>query len=631
MGNRLRRFLCACLAMALLGAGLPICAGRAEASDTDVEAILSAMSLRDKIAQMLIISPRSWQAGSSKAKSVRSLNDALRDAIAKNRYGGVLFFVDNCGSAEQMLKLTSEIQTASLSGGGVPMLISVDQEGGIITRLSAGTDGIGNMALAATGDPENARAMARVHGEELSLVGINTDFAPSLDINNNPTNPVIGVRSFGDSPEVVSEFGCAFVQGLQDTNTIATLKHFPGHGNTGTDSHSGLPTIDVSLEALTNTELVPFKAAIEAGADMVMTAHIRYPQIETGTYTTASGRKISLPATMSKTILTDILRGRLGFEGVIVSDSLEMAAISDNFSQDDMLTLCINAGVNMLLLSHISGPKTLKAMETLLDRAVALTEQGKIDVARVEDSVRRILTLKKKRGLLGRTDFTVTEEALSAARAGVGSKEHLRVAWDLASRALTLLKNENGAFPLKVRSGERTLILFTVASRGATGDLVKRLLGSSAPNLESMVIDKDTAKACVSAAKKADHVIIVSRVWNMASLNPNTDDGYPITVVNKIIDNLHGRGKTAIVISAQLPYDAVLYPRADAILLAYCSSSMRNLPAASGPGSAYVPNLPVAICAALGLITPQGRLPVNIPALDENHRPTGAIVYPRQL
>ena len=231
--------------------------------------------------------------------------------------------------------------------------------------------------------------MAAIYGEELKLLGIHADYAPVLDVNNNPNNPVIGVRSFSDDPEVVSEYGAAFIRGLHGAGVISTLKHFPGHGNTGTDSHTGLPLIDSSYEALKAVELVPFQAAIDAGADMVMTAHIQYPQIETETYVSKStGEEIFLPATMSRTILTDILRGDMGFEGVIVTDALDMAAISANFTDEDMILLPINAGVDMLMLPMVYDTVSFQRMQDMTDLAVQLVREGKISEDRIDASLR---------------------------------------------------------------------------------------------------------------------------------------------------------------------------------------------------------------------------------------------------
>ena len=605
-----------------------------------IDELIAGMSLRDKLTQMMFFSPRTWKEdpeSDAPAENIRTLNDATRQYIASHRFGGMLLFAENCGDAEQMVRLVADMQAANQEGGGLPMFIAIDEEGGYVARLSFGTRGVGAMALTATGDPENARAEAKLHGEELRLVGVNMDFAPVMDINYNAANPVIGIRSFGDTAATVSEYGCAFLEGLRDTNTIATLKHFPGHGNTDTDSHTGLPLVNSTREELLANELLPFKAAIEAGADMVMTAHIQFPNVESQTYTSVTtGEEVYIPATMSKTILTDILRGELGFDGVIVSDALEMKAIWDNYAMDDVLTMTINAGVNLLIMPGARQADDLQKIDDMIDRAVALCEDGTIDVSLVDDSVRRILSLKQKYGILDMKDFTVTDAQVAAAVEGCGSAEHRQLAWDSACKALTLLKNENDAFPLKVEAGEKTLVLFTAGTRSGAAAIAGQILeGMDAlpegAALEAMTIEPDTAEACVEAARTADHVLLVSRAWDASCLDPATENGFPVGVVNQVIDDLHAAGRPAIVISAQLPYDAACFPEADAILLAYCSSVTRDVPPAAGEGSAYVPNLPAAICAAFGAVEPQGKLPVNLPAVDAEYHLTDTVLYERQI
>lgn len=621
--------LCAAL---LLGGALPVAAS-AEGADA-IEAILSGMTLRDKLAQMMMPAFRGWkQTPDGEDAGAMTLNDEMRRCLAENRFGGVIIFSENCRDAEQLLRLTADMQQANREGGGLPLMISADQEGGIITRLGFGTSGPGAMALAATGDAQSARAMAQIFGEELALVGINADLAPVADVNSNPSNPVIGVRSFGDDALQVAEYSAAFIRGLHDAGVIATAKHFPGHGDTDVDSHTGLPLVNATLDELTAGELIPFRAAVEAGVDMVMTAHIQFPQIETQTYTSLKGEEIHLPATMSHTILTDLLRGTLGFEGVIISDALEMGSIRQNFATDDVLCMTIGAGVDMLLPLGVYGPESLKALTELLDEAVALTEAGRIDEARVDDAVRRILTLKQKYGLLDQTDFAVTGEAVAAAVAGCGSAKHRKVAWELAEKALTLLWNRDGAFPIALEGGERVLILNTAASRAATWDFARQRLEEEkllpeGVSFESLVIEPETAQACLEAAKAADRVLVISRDWDPSCLDPETENGFPVGVVNEIIDLCHADGRQVVVISAQLPYDAACFTDADAMLLAYCSSVMRDLPPANGAGSAYVPNLPAAICAAFGASVPSGRLPVSLPELDGG-RPTDRILFER--
>lgn len=611
-------------------------------SGNGIDRIIEGMSIRDKLAQMVFFSPRTWKAEDAAeedaAENVEALNDELRDYITEHRFGGFLLFAENCHDAEQVLRLTADLKATTLTGGGVTPLIAVDQEGGLVARLGFGTTGVGNMALAATGDTECARAMAGVYGEELGLLGIDVDFAPVADVNDNAANPVIGVRSFGDDAGTVGDFATAYMAGLRDEGVVACVKHFPGHGNTDTDSHTGLPLVDRSHDELMANELVPFKAAVDGGVDMVMTAHIQFPQVEQGTYVSAAtGEEIFIPATMSKTILTDILRGELGFEGVIVSDALDMKAVAENIAPEDTLAMCIRAGVDMMILPAVRDAEGLRQVDGLLDSAVERAENGDIDVARLDESVRRILTLKQKYGLLDAAAEPVTDEQVAAAVAGCGSAEHRQTAWDIAEKSLTLLKNENDAFPMQIGAGEKTLILFTAASRAGAGELSAQILEDmgalpEGATIESMVIEPDTAEDCVAAAKEADQVLLVSRAWAVECLDPATEDGFPVGVVNQVIDDLHAAGKTAVVISAQLPYDAACYPEADALLLSYGSSAMRSAPGATeGAGSAWAPNLPAAICAASGAANPGGTLPVNLPALDDDYHLTEDILYARQI
>ncbi|MCR5576064.1 MAG: glycoside hydrolase family 3 protein [Oscillospiraceae bacterium] len=622
-------------------------------ADPEIERLLDSMTTREKICQMMVVSFRIWESVPDKdpginetvenaatenpKENVVALNDTIRDCLARYPFGGTVLFAENCSDAEQTLRLVAELQQATLAGGGLPLLVGIDQEGGSVTRLSYGTSGVGNMALAATGDPALARRMAEVYGEELRLLGIHTDFAPVLDVNSNPANPVIGIRSFSDDPQTVSEYGLAYLEGLRQTGTIATLKHFPGHGNTATDSHTGFPCIQSSLEELKAFDLVPFRAAVDAGVDMIMTAHIQYPQIETQTYSSISdGEQVCLPATMSRVILSDILRGDMGFEGVIITDALDMGAIKKNFAAEDVLCNTINAGVNMLMLPIVKNNALfLQAMEWT-DLAVELAEEGRIDMERVDDSVRRILTLKKKYGLLEQTDFTVTDEQVRAAVEGVGSAAHRQLAQEIAVKSLTLLKNENGAFPLDMQAGQSALILFadSCASRVGTGELVKSMLADAGAlpqgaELRVMASTADNAEDCLRAAEEADHVVLVHRTYSAACLDPATGDGLSTPVFDKIIEACHAAGQSVILVSCQLPYDAARFETADAILLAYCSSAMKTPPPASGKGSDYVPNLPAALCACFGMGEPSGRLPVDLPALDGNYQYTDQILFPR--
>ncbi|MBR0092769.1 MAG: hypothetical protein IJP92_13845 [Lachnospiraceae bacterium] len=624
--------------------------------DAAIEAMLAQMTLRQKVEQMMIVCYRVWkevpaEAGAGgtmtvenqeqevPAVNVTELNDTFRTDLREHHYGGTILFAENCHDAEQTLRLVRDIQKTSVEGGNLPLIVAIDQEGGNVARLGFGTTGVGNMALAATGDPENARKMATVYGEEMRLLGINTNYAPVLDVNNNPLNPVIGVRSFSDSPEVVSTFGLAYLQGLKGTGTIGALKHFPGHGNTATDSHTGFPVIESTYEELKNLELIPFQRAIDAGADMIMTAHIQYPQIETETYTSVStGEAVYLPATLSRTILTDILREDMGFTGVVVTDALEMAAIADHFKPEDVLSLAINGGADMLLLPSVTDAASLARVHEMTETAVALAENGTIDAERIDESVRRILRMKNQYGLLDVRFEEVTDAEVKAAVEGTGSQAHRDTEFKIALKALTLVKNENNAFPLRPEGEDTTLFLFadSAASRVATGELAKRYIAesggiSAGKEIKVLVNTKENGAQCLQEALAVDHCVLINRMYGAANLDPANDNGFSTAVFDNVIRERKEAGKQTIVISCQLPYDAARFPEADAILLCYNSSVMREIPPDSGAGSAFAPNLAAALVSCFTGNEVQGKLPVNLPALDESYRFTEEVLFEREV
>jgi beta-N-acetylhexosaminidase len=263
--------------------------------------------------------------------------EEAREAFRTIRPGGVIFFADNITSREQLHALTAELQEVARAEGMPPLLIAADQEAGIVSRLPADmVTPPGAMALTAHGDLADTEACARITGSQLREAGINVNFAPVVDVNNNPNNPVIRTRSYGDTVEKVIDGALATIRGLESTQVISCVKHFPGHGDTNVDSHFGLPVIEHSLERLHEIELAPFKAAIAAGVPGVMTTHIVFPVLDEN------------PATLSKPILTGLLRDELGFEGLIFTDSLSMDAINDRYGLEETAIRCKAVGVDVL-------------------------------------------------------------------------------------------------------------------------------------------------------------------------------------------------------------------------------------------------------------------------------------------
>lgn len=310
------------------------------------------------------------------------MTEEFIQAVKEHKIGNVILFRENVRDCVQLKQLCREIQDLVRRETGHSAFIAIDQEGGIVTRLQE--DGVnvpGAMALGATGDPENAYRAGKLIGRELRALGPNFNFAPTVDVNSNKNNPVIGVRSYGDDPHFVGRFAEQAVRGLLDGGVMCTAKHFPGHGDTDLDSHLALPCVDKPMEALEQVELVPFKAAIDAGVTAVMTAHILFPQLEPD----------NIPATMSRRIMQGILREKLGFEGIIVSDCMEMAAIRSHYGVASGTLAAFKAGVDLVEITH--HPQwCAEAAVRLLEAA----EEGELDMAEMDESVQRILDFKAK-------------------------------------------------------------------------------------------------------------------------------------------------------------------------------------------------------------------------------------------
>ena len=405
-----------------------------------VESIISGMTTEQKIAQMIIPSLRTWN-----NKDTTVLNSEQAAALKKYDFAGVILFSQNTKNVTKTTELINSIQDAHSDGGFKDsMFVAVDQEGGRVTRLQTGTHMPGNMAVAATGDVTNAYKAATVIGKELAVQGFNLDFAPVVDVNSNPANPVIGVRSFSDKPEIVTQYGLNYVNGLHDQKVMTCLKHFPGHGDTDVDSHTGLPKIDKTYDELLKSELIPF-SSLASATDFIMTAHIQFPQIEKETcISKASGQKIYLPATLSKMFLTDILRKKLGYQGLIITDSMEMDAISTNFDKLDASARAINAGADILLMPvRLTSTKDIADLDAYIKGLGDMVRSGAISENRINESVTRILRTKEKYGLLDKVQKASPKNAASI----VGSKEHKAVEWEIAQKAVTATKND-GVFPI---------------------------------------------------------------------------------------------------------------------------------------------------------------------------------------
>ena len=640
----LRCVLALTLALALIPAIVPaaLATGNAPAGD-EIESILSQMTTQQKLTQLMMPSfvnycatDLRWnQIAPYHLVTITDLPDEIAAFMSEYGFGGALLNGDTCSDSEQAARLLDQLQTANARSGNVgQLLMGLDQEGGIIARLHSATRTPGNMALAATGDVECARTVGQLLGEELKTVGFHIDMAPVVDVNNNPLNPVINIRSFSDDAETVSRYGEALVEGLHQSGVAACIKHFPGHGNTSTDSHTGFPSIEATPAELERCELIPFARCIEAGADCVMTAHIQYPNIEKETYTSIStGEQICLPATLSKTILTGILREKLGFEGVIITDAMEMAAIVDHFDPLDTARLAINAGVDLILVpvdTYTRGG--LNAFRRYIADVTAMAERGEISMDCINAAVRRVLTLKQKLGLLTAYDSSGMEERIRAVGEIVGCAEHNETVWEIAKRAVTMIKNDNAALPFD-REGERTVIFIPrdslqLSVQEAMDRLVAEGKLAAGSTVEVFSYEHSGRAAMLQVAERADNALILSRCSSVSSLSPQS--GSPSADIDALIDTVHRRGGRAVVLSCYLPYDAARFPTADAILLCYGAGALSENPRALQYHLASMPNIPAAVYVAFDRgSSPTAKLPVTIPSLDENYALSSRVMFLR--
>ncbi len=387
----------------------------------DVAATLAGMTLKQKAGHVLMID----------MQGMTGLNHDWEVILEDLQPGGVFFFEANIPSAQSLQNFTNALQEHALRMTGLPLLLALDHEGGLVNRLWDNATRLPpNMAIAATDSPNAyAARAAKVLADELGAMGINLTFGPVVDVNNNPANPVIGARSFGSDPGVVAALGARMIYTYKQEGMISVAKHFPGHGDTAVDSHTGLPTITHDRARLDAVELVPFRAAIAAGVPAVMSAHIIFPAIDP-----------DHPATLSRSILTGLLRDELGFEGVIMTDALGMAAIQTIYGQPEAAVLALKAGADLITADHNSAPGNL----AIRDAIVEAVQTGDLPLERLDDAVTRVLTLKAEYGLFDWKPKSPEDLAES-----VKTPEHEAFAAELARRAITVVRDSGGLLPVE--------------------------------------------------------------------------------------------------------------------------------------------------------------------------------------
>ncbi|EPD90700.1 hypothetical protein HMPREF1486_05733 [Streptomyces sp. HPH0547] len=548
-------------------------------------ALLRRMSLEQKVGQLFVVEIYGQAADTEHARN-RELYGVATPAqvIEKYRPGGVIYFdarrgPDNVREPGQIARLSNGLQRAALhSGARVPLLVSIDQEGGSVVyrMLEPATQLPGNMALAATRSPRDAHDSADIIGTELAAVGINQNYAPVADVNVNPANPVIGVRSFGSDPGLCAEYVSVAVRGYHEGGVASAAKHFPGHGDTDMDSHTGLPEIKHTRAELDRIDLPPFRAAIRRGVDTIMTAHIVVPSLDPS----------RVPATMSHPIVTGLLREELGFDGLIATDALDMGGATGDFPPDVAPVRAFQAGCDQLVLA----PKLDTAFGAVLDAV----RTGKISRERLDSSVRRSLEHKLRRRL-----FTKPYVSERRAVRTVGSKRHRARAREITERSITLIRNESGALPLP---DSPATVLITGWGATPLSDLARAIgerRGRRTTTLETGAVPT-TAKIAqaVEAARTHDVTVVLA---NAAAAGK--EDG---AAQAELIKALVATDSRVVVAGVRLPYDIRRFPDVPAYLATY---------------SYGTPAMTALARVLHGETRPQGKLPVAIPTLDTPGRP----------
>lgn len=537
-----------------------------------ITSTIARMTVEEKVGQLFSTHVYGNTVDSYDAANAREFGlGTPREIIEKYHLGGVLYFawthsVDN---PTQAAGLSNGIQqVATTTGAEVPALISIDQEGGLVARvLEPATQTPGNMALGATRNEQGARDLAAIQGGELAAMGITQNFAPVADVNVNPANPVIGVRSFGSDAGLVAAMTAAQVRGYEDDAGISsTAKHFPGHGDTAVDSHYGFPTITHTREQWEAIDRPPFQAAIDAGIDAIMTAHIQVPALDD------SGD----PATLSKPIITDVLRGEMGYDGVVVTDSLGMAGVREKYGDDRVPVLALKAGVDVLL----NPPDMEVAYNGVLDAV----RSGELTERRLDESLYRVLDLKWRNGVVQDPYVdasTVMDE--------VGTPEHLDRVQAVTDQSPTVLKNDASTLPIEASGRDVLVTGFGVAKQALAADVDRR--GATARVAETSTNPtRAQIDAAVAAAWDSDVAVVLT--MNAAS--------YPGQA--RLVEALQGSGTPVVVAAVRNPYDITEFADAPTYVATYSYKDVAMESLAR---------------VLLGEVSPTGTLPVDIPAKDD--------------
>ncbi|CAI6045968.1 Beta-hexosaminidase [Paenibacillus sp. JJ-100] len=546
----------------------------------DWDKLISYMTVSEQVGQMLMPDIRQWN-----GNATTTLNEGLKNRIQNHNLGGLILFEKNIVDAQQLATLTHHIQNQS---GDIPLFLGIDQEGGVVRRIPGGTNLPGQMALGATKDPALAEQAGQLTGEELKALGIQVNFAPVLDINSNPDNPIIGIRSFGSSADLVTRLGIPLMKGLQQSGVIAGVKHFPGHGDTAVDSHLGLPVLNHTREQLDAVELAPFRAAIEHGVDMIMTAHIAFPTIDKEqVISRKDGTQVPIPATLSRKVLTGLLREELNYQGLIISDAFTMKGIADHFGEAEAVQRAAAAGVDIILMPQ----DVTTAHQALIDAV----NSGQLSKERVHDSVKRILTIKSKYNLFEPSPSL--PQKLRELKDIIGSKGHLEIERTIAERAVTVLAGKDGKSVDTIRTGDRVMI---VASDAGQAEQLERQLKQSRGNVsiqtETFILNSNNMKSIIQALNKTDYVLLASYQFRNVGSEVRWNE------FQQLINGMNERKLRYTLLSLGNPYEMLHVENVRSALAVYGKQE---------------PNTLAAIQVLLGQLEAKGKIPIELESSEQ--------------
>lgn len=529
--------------------------------------LLDSLPLRAKVGQLVM----PWIPGSYTAADDPGFRRALA-WVDSLQVGGIIVSI---GSPLDIAAKLNVLQQHAR----IPLLIASDLEGGSAMRLTGGTAFPTNMGVGATGRELDAYEMGRITAIEGRAVGIHLDFAPVADVNNNAANPIINTRSFGGDPTAVANLVSAEILGLQEHGMLATAKHFPGHGDTGTDSHISLPVVDAPWSRLDSVELVPFRAAIKSRVAAVMSAHIALPGIDSGRVR---------PATVTPSLLTGVLRDSLRFEGLVVTDALDMGGIVKSYGPGESAVLALLAGADILL--QPADPRAA------IDAVVAAVEQGRITQERVDASVRRVLELKRRLGL-----FKQRMVPLSGVMEAVATPEHLAIAADVTARSLVLVRDSAGVVEqLRARAQPVTLLTYADDPGSTLGNTLAAELRAAGYGVTTFRLWPASGAAAFDSARAALASSPVALV--AASIRVSAWSG-TISLPPRVAElvNQTATAQPTVLVSFGSPYLLAQAPAVQGYLLAWAARPVNER----------------AVAAALtGREAISGRLPI---ALDSNY------------